>query len=585
MSEALTITHERVDDLPVLLAQLERMQVAPLLDAHFPTHGNWQGLGLGQVVSGGLTFILSEANHRLSHVEPWAAARLTTLSAGVGTPVRALDFSDGRLAAVLDYLSADEAWEKFEQALTQLLLRVYDLQPLRVRIDSTTAKGYRAVTPEGLFQLGHSKEHRPDLPQVKINLSVLDPLGLPLTTTVVSGERADDPLSVPEIQRVQASVGRRGLTYVGDCKMAALQTRATVAASGDYYLCPLARTQLPAAELAAELAAVLAPVWRGAQPLQRIYRPADASRPTRQLIADGYEYLVPLQAEVAGQLVEWTERRLVVRSRKLAASQEPAVRRRLSQAQGELAALNEHCQGKKRFTAAAELQAAAEQIVKAHCVAGLLDLGIETQTTKRPRRGYGDRPADVQIEQTWTLTAEINAAALAETLRELGWRVYVTNQPARQLSLTQAVLAYRAEYLVEHGFGRLKGKPLALTPLYLDSDARGTGLIRLLTIALRVLTLLEFGARRQLHAEGQTVAGLYPGNPKRATARPTTELMLRAFEGLTLTRLETGGHVQLHLTPLSAVQQRLLEVLELPATIYSHLTPQCSEPLHNLGEP
>ena len=87
MSEELTITHERVDDLPVLLAQLERMQVAPLLDAHFPTHGNWQGLSLGQVVSGWLTFILSEANHRLSHVEPWAAERLTTLSAGVAQPV------------------------------------------------------------------------------------------------------------------------------------------------------------------------------------------------------------------------------------------------------------------------------------------------------------------------------------------------------------------------------------------------------------------------------------------------------------------------------------------------------------------
>ena len=486
------MTHERVDDLPVLLAQLERMQVAPLLDAHFPTHGNWQGLSLGQVASGWLTFILSEANHRLSHVEPWAAERLPTLSAGVGPPVRALDFSDDRLAAVLDYLSEDDAWEPFEQALTQQLLRVYDLQPQRVRIDRTTAKGYRRLTPEGLFQLGHSKDHRPDLPQVKINLSVLDPLGLPLTTTVVSGERADDPLYVPEIQRVQASVGRRGLTYVGDCKMAAFQTRATVAASGDYYLCPLSSTQVPAAELAA----LLVPVWQGEQRLQRIYRPADTSQPTQQLIANGYEYQVALQAEVAGQPVAWTERHLVVRSRKLAAAQEQTVRRRLSQAQTELAALNERRQGKKRFTGVAELLAAAEQIVKAHHVAGLLDLRIETQTIERSRRPYGSRPADVQVEQTWTVTVGLHELALAETLQSLGWRVYATNQPARQLSVTQAVLASRAEYLVEHGFGRLKGKSLALTPLYLDSDARVTGLIRLLTIALRVLTLLEFGVRR-----------------------------------------------------------------------------------------
>jgi hypothetical protein len=87
------MTHERVDDIPLLLAQLERMHVAALLDEHFPTHGNWHGLSLGTGTSVWVTFILSEANHRLSHVEPWAAQRLTTLRARVGHSVWALDFS------------------------------------------------------------------------------------------------------------------------------------------------------------------------------------------------------------------------------------------------------------------------------------------------------------------------------------------------------------------------------------------------------------------------------------------------------------------------------------------------------------
>jgi transposase len=581
MTENLTITNERVDDIPLLLAQLERMHVAPLLDEHFPTHGNWQGLSLGTVASVWVTFILSEANHRLSQVEPWATQRLRTLAAGVGQPVRALDFSDDRLAAVLDYLSADKPWEGFEQALNAQTLRVYDLQPQRARIDSTTAKGYGIVTPEGLFQLGHSKDRRPDLPQVKINLSVLDPLGLPLTTTVVSGERADDPLYVPEIQRVQTSLGRRGVTYVGDCKMAALQTRAAIAASGDYYLCPLSSTQLPAAELAE----VLAPVWGGEQKLTRIYRPADETRPQRQLLALGYEYTVELTAQVGGQVVRWTERRLVVRSLKVAATQERAVRQRLAKAQQEIATLNVRRQGKKRFTQAADLQAAAEQSVATHRVAGLLTMSVETQTTERPLRRYGARPAGLRVEPTLTISAQVDEAALATTLRSLGWRVYATNQPARQLSLTQAVLAYRAEYLVEQGFGRLKGKPLALTPLYLDSDERVTGLIRLLTIGLRVLTLLEFGARRQLQDEGHKLAGLYAGNPTRATARPTTELMLRAFEGLTLTLLSAGDWMRMHLTPLSTVQRRILELLDLSPTIYLRLAQHCSEPMLNLSEP
>jgi hypothetical protein len=92
----------------------------------------------------------------LSQVEPWAAQRLTILAVGVGQPVRALDFSADRLAAVLDDLSADEPGAGVEQALNAQTLRVYNLQPQRVRIDSTTAKSYGTLTPEGVWQLGPS---------------------------------------------------------------------------------------------------------------------------------------------------------------------------------------------------------------------------------------------------------------------------------------------------------------------------------------------------------------------------------------------------------------------------------------------
>ena len=76
MTEELTINTERIDDIPILLAQLDRMQVGPMVDEYFPVHGNWQGLSLGTVMTVWLTFILSEANHRLSHVQAWAAQRL-----------------------------------------------------------------------------------------------------------------------------------------------------------------------------------------------------------------------------------------------------------------------------------------------------------------------------------------------------------------------------------------------------------------------------------------------------------------------------------------------------------------------------
>lgn len=47
MKEALSIETERTDDIPLLLTHMQRMQVAALLDKHFPTHGLRKGLSMG----------------------------------------------------------------------------------------------------------------------------------------------------------------------------------------------------------------------------------------------------------------------------------------------------------------------------------------------------------------------------------------------------------------------------------------------------------------------------------------------------------------------------------------------------------
>jgi transposase len=572
MAETLKITTERVDDLPVLLAQLERMSVQPLLDKHFPTHGNWVGLSLGWVTVLWLTHILSEANHRLNQVEPWAESRLHTLRGCTGQPVHPLDLSDDRLAGVLEVLSHDGQWQAFEGALTQQLLRVYDLQPERVRLDTTTASGYWRVTEDGLFQFGHSKDHRPDLPQVKVMLSVLDPLGLPVATDVVPGQRADDPLYIPAITRVRESLGRRGVLYVGDCKIGALETRAYIQAGGDGYLCPLAETQLPPAVLEG----YVGPLATGQQPLTRITRLTATG--TRQHLADGYERLERLSAEVAGNRLAWTERRLVVRSRQLARAGATALRARLAKARAAVTALNDRGRGKRRFTERPALQVAVETILTRYRVLGLLAVQYTERVWKRPLRRYGSRPATVQVERDLGVKAVIDRPAVATTIGRLGWRVYATNVPAEQLSLAQAVLAYRNQYLVESDMGRLKGHPLSLTPMYLERDDHATGLIRLLSVGLRVLTVLEFVVRQRLAAAQTVLTGLYAGNPKRATARPTTERLLKRFEGLTLTIIREGRRRRYHLTPLSRVQRRILTLLNFPVDIYTRLCPDLHKP-------
>jgi transposase len=402
--------------------------------------------------------------------------------------------------------------------------------------------------------------------------AVLDPLGMPLATDVVSGERADDPLYRPCIERVQTSLGQRGLLYVGDCKMAARQTRAMIAAAGDFYLCPLSQVHLFEDELATALEAV----WRGAQALTPVVRANAKGEP--EVIAEGYEYPVTIHPPIGDAVQTWTERCLVVRSVRHAQAAEAALRARVAKAGAQIAALNQRGRGKKRFDTMTALRRAVLAIMKRYEVGDLLRFRLHPHVTTRSVRASRGQPARVEYERDTTVEVEVDDTALAAAIRRLGWRLYGTNQPAEHLSLEQAVLAYRSEYQVERSLGRLKGQPLSLTPMYVQRDDHATGLIRLLSIALRVLTLLEFVVRRGLATAGAKLAGLYAGNAKRETARPTAERLLEAFQDITLTIVKGAQQTTRHVTALHPLQQRILELLGFSEELYTRLCRVSSEP-------
>ena len=577
MAEKLNIHSERVDDIPLTLSELERMGVCQLLDAHFPTHGNWEGLSLGWVSSVWLSHILSEADHRLNHVQPWAEHRLETLSRCIGTSVRGLDFSDDRLGLILDRLSEDNPWDDFECQLSRSLLRVYDLSGKVVRLDTTSASGYWQVSEEGLFQLGHSKDHRPDLPQVKVMLSTLDPLGIALCLEVVSGEQADDPLYLPAIDKVRRIFQTNGLLYVGDAKMAAQKTRATIVKNEDFYLCPLPELQMSKEALDA----YLEPVWAGEQSLTAVYQEdgiADEEENPGEKIAEGFEICYPMTVEIDGKTVTWSERLLIVRSLKLAQNAKVSLDKRLQKAQEQLQRFNERQQGKKSYRSREELQPLVEKILQKNQVKELLIVEYQENGSLRPLRKYKDKAERFSDEREVIITVRVDDTAYQQSIRRFGWRVFATNVPKGALSLSKAILAYRHEFLVEHNFSRLKGKPLSLRPMYLQTEKRIVGLIRLLSIALRVLVLIEYQLRQQLAKQQTVLRGLYQGNPKRATAHPTTEQVLKAFQYITLTIIHQQDQTLYHLTELNELQIRILELLNFSVNIYTRLAAEFQKP-------
>jgi len=576
MESELTVTVERVDDFALLLQVMMRLGVPAILDQHIPRHWLQEGLSWGWVATIWLAHIVSQGDHRKLTVRDWVRQAHTTLEATTGLSIRDTDFTDDRLTIVLRELSKPEYWHAIERDLGQNTVRAYDLSAERVRVDATTISGYHQGNEDGLFQFGKSKDN-PELLQVKLMMASLDPLGLPIATDVVSGEQADDGLYVPIIDRLALTLNQTGLLFVGDCKMSAWATRVHIRAMGNHYLMPLALVGEAGQDM---------PVWiqeavDGKHELSPIRAPGASA--DEKPLAEGYERTRMHLVQVEGQTLEWTERVLVVHSEVYADVMTRGLERRLANATTKLQALTPpRSRGKRQIEDEESLVAAANTILQHHRVEGLLSYTFERQVEQQVKylgrgRGAAGRPQEVVERVRYQITAvERDKAAIEALQQTFGWRAYVTDLAVEQLSLVEAVLTYREEWQIERGFHRLKGAPLSIAPLFVKRDDQVTGLIHLLSIAVRLLTLIEFVVRRALKREQAQLVGLHAENPKKGTDQPTTERLLKAFSGINLTIIQFPDRVVHHVTPLSPLQERILTLLGLSPDIYRALAQNSS---------
>ena len=564
---------ERVDDLPVIFGLLQQMRIQVIVDNAITPHGNWQGLSPGWVSTIWLMHILSEHHHLMEPVQVWVEKHLHTLRLLIGQAVRGLDFTDDRLALCLFYLHKQGTWAAIEAQMGATLLRVYDLTGQKViRLDATVGTVTHDPTQHTLFKVGKAKSGQYET-QFKMMLASLDPLGLPLVVDVVPGNRADDPLYVPSYRRMKQVVNRQGLLVVGDSKMSALETRAVIMDGKDYYLMPLAHLKAEP-----DLLNELLKPWQGREEEATLIFlpediPSDGSEPGPELaIARGFEVSRSRTAVVTGKTVTWTERLLVIRSFSYVKTMQEGLHHRLDKAERALRALTPARQrGKRQITDEASLRSFIEQIEKKYRVQGLFHTSYQQQVQERHIRGYKGKPNRVERKIRYQLTVTRNEEAIATAEFKAGWRIYATNMPAEDLVLSQAVLAYRDQYIAENIFRRLQGKILSITPVYVQRDDHAQGLFHLLTIGARLFALGDYQARQALAAEKTELTGIYRGNPKRGTARPTTERMVKAFENIHLLIIPAETKTSYYLTQLSSVQERILALLGLPNSLYTDL--------------
>ena len=559
---------ERIDSIPLIFHCLIRMKVAERIDLIWRPHSNWEGLSYGELAVLFLTYVVYMRTHRLCSMEEWVERHRTTLEVVTDWPIGAKECTDDRLGRLLEVLGrSEDHMHLFQRDLGRHLIQAYDLPADVARYDTSSFSVHHAAAEgvcPGLLQFGHSKDKRPDLRQFKQGLGTLDPAGIPLVTSTLSGETADDGVYLPAWDEMQQIIGHPHFLFVADCKAAALVTRATIAQAGGTYLFPLPMTGTVPDRLRTW---VLNPPSH-LEEIRLDKRGEEDSDPG--VVGQGFE--VERTMEIApeeGASYTWTERWLVTQSAAQAHRQRQALERRLAQAEQALEKLTPRKKESRQ-----DVQTRVNALLTHHKVEGLMQVDLTETTTQRKQyigrgRPGPDRPFRIVTHHQIHLHPQRRETAIKEQRPLAGWRIHVTNTVENRLSLTQAIAYYRDEWLLERGFHRFKKGSLPALPLGLRLPERIKGVMLLLRVALQTLTLMEFVVARELADREECVSGLVPGNPKMKTARPSAERILALFSYIHLLVEETE-HQSLgrRVEPLSSLQQQMLDLIDFPQSIY-----------------
>lgn len=558
---------EALDDLPILIAALEQLDLPALLGQVIGTHGTTQRykvLTNASALLVWLLFLLTQGDHRKYTVASWVAQHQQTLEALFRQPIAPEECSDDRLSTILTRLADPLTQETLDGELATRTIHVYLPMGgglLAVHLDATTTYGFHQVTPDGLMQLGRGKDGPRDAPNVKLMAATVG-AGHYLTGEVVPGSAADDPLYVPVLTRTTRLLPPLAgpLLFVGDAKFAAQASRASCQAQEQNYLTVLSLRHEPAGTVAQWVEEALAGDWPGPTAVWK----------EDTLLGYGYARTREQIATVAQQTVCWTERLLLFWSAAHAAQQSAELRKRLATARKRLAALQGMpTQGRTAYRTAAALQAEVDARVAACGVTGLLTVTLDA--------------TEVGEEARYRVAAITeDAEAIRQAVRRLGWRVYLTNADAALLAFDAAIHTYRGVPAgVERFFHLLKGRSLGLHPLFVHTDPQIRGLLYLLTLAARVLTYLEGVVRQSLQTTRTGMTHLILNNLHKAVEKPTIRQMLEAVcrSSIALVTIhEATGEISRHLTPIPEVVEQIIVAMGLPPDTYRRLVPDQASP-------
>jgi len=515
--------------LPVVASFCRRLDLAGIVDRACPVR-EVATLTHGQVICALVANRLTSPTP-LWRVEDWAAAWAVTEVFGIAPEA----LNDDRVGRALDAIAPN--LEQLVGSVGARAIAAFGLEVARLHWDMTSISLYGAYqAPEEGFiapRFGHPKDRRPDLKQVQTGLGVTGDGGVPVFHRAYDGGAGEVAQVAGAMRALRELAGPRRFLVVGDSKLVSYANLRDIMAAEVDFIAPASKTYVGAEVLAGLDLAAATPVDYLAE---RDAGKDPARRGSYRVLEDTMTIAGKRKADPVLRL-----RRVFVWSSARAGAAATARARKLDRARDDLERLTRGLGG-RHYPDPGAVQARLAAIAKQRRVGALL------------RAEVGTDPATGKPTLAWWF----DQAALEREQATHGWYGLLTNLDPTQVDAAQVLARYKGQEVVERRYGAFKG-PLAVAPMFLQSNRRIQALITVICLALLIFCLVEREVRRAI-APASTLDGLYVGQP----AKPTGRLIFQALAGLRL--IPASGHDPPIIPQPPPLQARLLHLLDVDPT-------------------
>ena len=422
---------------------------------------------------------------------------------------------------------------------------------------------------------GHPKDRRTDLLQIQAGIAAAGDGGIPVYPRAYSGGAAEISQVTGAMTALQKIAGAKKFLLVGDSKLISYDNVAAMGGARCTFLAPASKLYVKAAELAAcDLGKATEVAYVAGRDQHK--KTTSPGQPGRwHVLEDDQPFRIRNSRRKSDPPIRL--RRIFVHSTARTGAAAASRTKKLTRAEDDLGRLISGLGG-RFYPSQDKVTARLQQIARdrkagpylrytagtAPAPAGGPQRSDQTAGTQTAGTGQtGPSPADT-LQGTGsggpgkpTLTWWFDQAAIDAEAATDGWYALLTNLDA-SITAAKVLLRYKAQEAVERRYGNLKG-PLAVAPIFLNSNRRIAALITVISLALLVFCLIEREARRNLAPQAK-LDGLYNRQP----ARPTGRLILTALAGLQLIPATATSPAQIPRP--SPVQARLLELLGVDPT-------------------